>query len=461
MKRLLLILTVWLVAISSYSQSPTLIGLHGTSNSNTANRLGAQVVRYGFADYKMKRAISGGDGIELIAKMMALDSLGIEQVVYLKWPDDTIEVLGVDLERIPVGADRAEVFRYLDTFLLAVGPYIEWIQISQEPLGVTKYDDTVYSMSEIAQWWRTVARFIRERQQAHPALLGHLRIASGGISGIRGALSTPNSPVGAVIDSIIEFGENYCDAIDLHLHTSSVVQGAAEIEYIRDRTNFPLICTEWSQSYAAVESGWLNNINTVWTDSTDLYFGRTNKQVIGSAYEEPMDSADWNALIATAPYTDDFIPDFYEVMDSNCFILACYGAVWQYGNPRFDWNHLIANKTVTQPMHQNNPFFTEYITLSSILNNGSYTTNCLTNSIENEISNQFIRIYPNPANAMIYVETGGKIYNAQIFDILGKHLTGHTVGPSTGINVDYLNNGVYFIKIWDSQQTKTLMFVKQ
>jgi hypothetical protein len=156
---------------------------------------------------------------------------------------DTVKNIGVDLERIPVGSDRDTVFYYLGKFLTTAGPCINWIQIDQEPLGVTKYD-TTYTIEQVLDWWRQVADFIKERRSREPSL-SHLKIMTGGITGIRILLNGGGSPVlAAKIDSIIKFGEDYCDAIDVHLHTVSVEMGARQIAYLKARTNMPLTTTE-------------------------------------------------------------------------------------------------------------------------------------------------------------------------------------------------------------------------
>jgi len=176
------------LTINSHSQTPTLLGTHGGSTPTIATNLGAQVVRYGFTDYQIKKAFLNGSESPTLKKMKTFDSLGITQVVFLRWPEDTVDVIGTNFERIPVGADRVEVFQYLYTFLIAAGPYVDWIQINQEPLGATKYDYTSYTISEIIEWWIAVVQFIKEKQKTYPSELEHLKIMTGGITGINQTL---------------------------------------------------------------------------------------------------------------------------------------------------------------------------------------------------------------------------------------------------------------------------------
>ncbi len=342
--------------------------------------------------------------------MIQLDSAGVKLVAFLTWPKDTVKNIGVNLERIPVASDRDTVFYYLEKFLLTAGPYIDWIQIDQEPLGVTKYD-TTYTMEQVLDWWRLVADFIQKRRSRNPSL-SHLKIMTGGITGIRGLLNGGGSPLlAARIDSIIQFGEDYCDAIDVHLHTVSVDMGARQIAYLKERTNMPLATTEWSQ--ARVAFGWLEQVNS--------QYGMTNRDVISNAYDQPMSPQEWQDLIATAPYTPNFIPDFYNVLNENEFVLACYGSAVQYGSPAYDWKQLKATKT-TNPVSPNQPFYDEYISLADKITGVS-----LSQSDDNPrgMSFNLFQNVPNPFNPStainFYLSTSGDVELA-VYDITGRRV---------------------------------------
>jgi len=342
------------------SVSPSL-GLHGTMDLNTVNELNAQCVRPGFTDHQIKNVIDTG-GQEAFSKIKELDQSGVEIITFLRWPEDTENTIGPDPERIPVGEDREEVLEYLEQYLLFVGPYIDWIQISQEPLGETYYDDSKYSPDEVIEWWETVALFIRDIQTTH-SNLSHLKIMTGGITGIKGQLDGTGNPLTVeIIDRIISFGEEYCDAVDVHLHTVSVELGTQEISWLKSRTDMPLTATEWSQAHAATgpnwEGGWLREINQD--------YGISNWDVIQNAYNNPMSPQEWQDFIATSPYTPGFIPDFYDVLKENEFIYACYACVGQFGSPFFDWAPLKATKT-TEPVSPNQPFYDEYVNLAESL----------------------------------------------------------------------------------------------
>ncbi|MCL2246508.1 MAG: carboxypeptidase regulatory-like domain-containing protein [Lentimicrobiaceae bacterium] len=65
----------------------------------------------------------------------------------------------------------------------------------------------------------------------------------------------------------------------------------------------------------------------------------------------------------------------------------------------------------------------------------------------------FIKIYPNPAHDILYIETGTtENLQVEFFDIQGRKishfpfLTSHS-SPLTSINISHLNNGIYFVRI--------------
>jgi len=456
-KLTLLILGIKLIAFNAIAQQPTRLGIHGTSDFGAISNIGAKVARYGFPDYKIKNAIIYGDSTAL-NKMMQLNFAGVEQVIFLTHPEDTIGGLGPSYQRIPTGIDSIEVFQYLDTFLMEAGPYIDWIQISQEPQGKTPYNDSIYTVNQVLNWWRTLATFIKSKIYNNPVQLGHLKIVTGGISALD-ALDTLTTPTTESIDSIIKFGEDYCDAIDVHLHTYSLNKGIQQIAYIKNRTSHPLVSTEWSQAKAATKTGWINSINTVWTNPSHPFFNKTNFEVIDSAYTNPISLAAWDSLIATLPYSVNFITDFYAVMDSNCFLFACYGGAFQFGNPKFDWKDLFTNK-VTPNTAPNQPFYNEYVNLTSIINSNAYSTACSVTQVgELLINNNSVNVFPNPASNAITIEflkfTTGQI-ELKIFNVFGQLVYAQNISDNTGtimFDISQIGEGIYFASMTLDNQT--------
>ena len=462
----LLIICIKIITFNAIAQQPTRLGIHGTSDFGAISNIGAKVARYGFPDYKIKNAIIYGDSTAL-NKMMQLNFAGVEQVIFLTHPEDTIGGLGPSYQRIPTGIDSIEVFQYLDTFLMEAGPYIDWIQISQEPQGKTPYNDSIYTVNQVLNWWRTLATFIKSKIYNNPVQLGHLKIVTGGISALD-ALDTLTTPTTESIDSIIKFGEDYCDAIDVHLHTYSLNKGIQQIAYIKNRTSHPLVSTEWSQAKAATKTGWINSINTVWTNPSHPFFNKTNFEVIDSAYTNPISLAAWDSLIATLPYSVNFITDFYAVMDSNCFLFACYGGAFQFGNPKFDWKDLFTNK-VTPNTAPNQPFYNEYVYLASLINNGGYFSNCdNVNSVDDNFQkNQdyMLEIYPNPTNGSFslllpQIKNNTELYiiNALGQKVYSKYYHANSAGKIINISLN-LPSGIYFVALKNYRNLSVRKFV--
>ncbi|MCF6359201.1 MAG: T9SS type A sorting domain-containing protein [Cyclobacteriaceae bacterium] len=449
MRKAVVIIALVLESLNIYAQSPTLLGTHGSNSPQILQNLDVQIARYGFTDYDIKNGITN-ESTDALDKARTLDALNIEQVVHLTWPDTTSIN---EYERIPIGADSIEVFQYLDTLIDEMGTYIEYIQISQEPFGASSYNPEE-EITNVIKWWKAVALFIRNKQALNPDDLGHIKLITGGITGFPGALNNPDSEIASLIDSVIVFGENYCDAIDLHLHIVDITMGESFINYVKSRTNHPLSCTEWSQAKAVTSSGtnWINAINTAFY-SPHPFADLTNDKIIRKAYLDRMDSAEWNMLIATSPYTPNFIYDFYAVMERNCFEMACYAGVFQFNAPKFDWNQLIASKTVIQELYPNNPFYKEFTGLSSTLQSGFYSTNCSITSIDDrDIKPTHNSVYPNPFNDFTTIKFDNptnQLYTLKLFNSLGKNVRVIS-NISTGkiiIRRNNLKSGVYSFQL--------------
>ncbi len=260
------------------------------------------------------------------------------------------------------------------------------------------------------------------------------------------------------------FGENYCDAIDLHLHVVDITMGESFINYIKSKTKHPLSCTEWSQAKAVTAEGtnWINAINTAFY-SPHPFADLTNKKIIRKAYTTQMDSAEWNMLIATSPYTPNFIYDFYAVMERNCFELVCYAGVFQFGSPVFDWNQLIASKTVIQDLYPNNPFYNDFIYLSGLLQDGAYNANCSITGIDDRKLNSkhYYSVYPNPFNDFAIIKFDNptnQLYTLKLFNSLGQlvRVVSDISSEKIIIKRKNLKSGVYSFQLQSSSKVYAL-----
>ena len=116
----------------------------------------------------------------------------------------------------------------------------------------------------------------------------------------------------------------------------------------------------------------------------------------------------------------------------------------------YQWIDCGTNTPITNATNQS---FTPTITgdYAVVVDNGacSDTSDCfnviITNS-QNIYSDNIIKIYPNPAKTYIYIENVLKS-NIEIVDLVGKTIINVAGTNKTKIDISYLQNGIYFIKI--------------
>ena len=86
---------------------------------------------------------------------------------------------------------------------------------------------------------------------------------------------------------------------------------------------------------------------------------------------------------------------------------------------------------------------------------------CATTLVEgiNELTSSF-RIYPNPANDKLYIETEVEVEEVSIFDIYGRQQLAVS-GQQSAVSVANLNSGVYFVKVVTNEGEVVKRFVKK
>jgi hypothetical protein len=99
------------------------------------------------------------------------------------------------------------------------------------------------------------------------------------------------------------------------------------------------------------------------------------------------------------------------------------------------------------------------------LNNGNIevtVTNCASGCFvgveENLLSEKEIYIYPNPASTLLNIEAN-ESYQLMLVDVMGNVILNQKAEKS--IDVSSLKTGVYFLKFTNSENTKTIKFVKK
>jgi DNA-binding beta-propeller fold protein YncE len=82
-----------------------------------------------------------------------------------------------------------------------------------------------------------------------------------------------------------------------------------------------------------------------------------------------------------------------------------------------------------------------------------------------DVSNNLLKIYPNPASSEISLELNSDLKNAElsVINILGERVLTQYLGISqiSSIDISSLTNGIYFIQIRDNNKTFTQKFIKQ
>ena len=87
------------------------------------------------------------------------------------------------------------------------------------------------------------------------------------------------------------------------------------------------------------------------------------------------------------------------------------------------------------------------------------TANCDLGIEENDI--QTIKVYPNPVQNLLYIETQ-EIQQYQIYSVLGTKISEGTLSVGSGIDCSGFTNGVYFLSLTDGLgNVSTVKFVKQ
>ncbi|MFL5753734.1 MAG: C10 family peptidase [Bacteroidia bacterium] len=76
---------------------------------------------------------------------------------------------------------------------------------------------------------------------------------------------------------------------------------------------------------------------------------------------------------------------------------------------------------------------------------------------------EMLRVYPNPAENNLFIESPAKINTLQVIDVLGKTQLSqnYTVEKQVKLDVSSLNPGVYFVKIYSGEEQKLIRFIKQ
>jgi hypothetical protein len=83
-------------------------------------------------------------------------------------------------------------------------------------------------------------------------------------------------------------------------------------------------------------------------------------------------------------------------------------------------------------------------------------------AVEEMISSSF-KVYPNPVNDRLYIETEEEVEEVVVFDIFGRRQVAETPSLQGDVTVDVTNmkSGVYFVKVVTENGEMVKRFIKQ
>jgi hypothetical protein len=133
------------------------------------------------------------------------------------------------------------------------------------------------------------------------------------------------------------------------------------------------------------------------------------------------------------------------------------------GHYTYNWYHnntLLNDTTSYLILHDTGNFFLK-ITNSNNCINYSDTINVATLGIDNLLFNN-IKLYPNPTNGVFIVDVINSEYSFAIKDITGKvNNKGELKLGINQIDIRHLSDGIYFITIYNNEQSITYKLLKQ
>ena len=95
------------------------------------------------------------------------------------------------------------------------------------------------------------------------------------------------------------------------------------------------------------------------------------------------------------------------------------------------------------------------IETSFVMEDENDTTNVISNYENN------LKIYPNPANDIIYIEAENEIEEVVVYDVYGRQQTTVNGQQSLSINISEFNSGIYFIRINTTNGIYVKRFIKE
>lgn len=325
--------------------SHTILGCyieHGLSVSDV-NAIDAEAVRIiipgGLHLDTLLNLASHGNFPPLFQNIEDLAKAGIKVVVTISW---NYAAHGTPLP-VPNSATYNDYVNAWNSFIKLMGPFLFAVVEDNEPQHdyavsdlLPQSDGTIPAIN----WFQTLASNAHNLITQNPDLK-YLLVCAPALDDV----TTFENPFEHVFFIWANADPNI-DMMDFHSHVTSANDILNLFSYVVRHTSKKIITTEWSQSKIALP--WLTQqIDQDFAAAHGISSSLTNEDFITQCYSIPVDMNTWNAFMATAPYSEDFISNSFSQMESFGVLAAFYGSYQQSGDPHFDTDKLFASLTVT------------------------------------------------------------------------------------------------------------------
>ncbi len=318
--------------------SATILGVFNPESPEQAGGLGAKAVRIFVSAQTLKQ----GAHSKMIETLAEYKRAGFTVIA-------TVGVGGKKKPKLPEidSAQWKKKGENFELFLRAAGPSIDYISIANEPLvDMAASDFAPREDGRIPGIEFFKQRAVLAQSVIHSdAKFSHIKVSSPALFNLE---LIGKGHADARLNSLIfdwEISDSNIEVIDTHTHVKSASQIEEVLTFIRQKTNKPVIITEWSQAPAARE--WLgSSIDPDFAQKWSVNARQANKAFIEACYQKPVLKAEWDEFVAKAPYDPSFIKEAFAVMVRHGVAVATYGADRQYGSVKFDAKQLLANRTV-------------------------------------------------------------------------------------------------------------------
>ncbi|MEM9001864.1 MAG: hypothetical protein AAGB24_16520 [Bacteroidota bacterium] len=353
-------------------------GIFGLRNGFTLTDIGAEYTRILVWDTDIKSIydeIDNGAPLEnniYFNEVKTIHDNGIKIILTLRWPDQNSSDPAL-YDRVPILQDRIESLNLLSRFLNDFGHLLDIYSVQNEVGGL---GPGTYSQSDIVNsgsgspavlWWQDIVSTINTEKQNNPDL-NHLSISSP-VPVLLKRLVFDNSGLPqANIDffyETIDFGNKYCDYIDLHFNTFTLEEYPTTLTFLNSIINRPMIATEWSEVGSANDYISQPISNQVLSYAISINHSipsslATNNELIEHLYDNPSTIDFWKIIVEESNYEENFMAQSSSMLSDAGFEIVCWNSGWQEGLTAYDLRSFYATKTVGPINNELSKFINEF-----------------------------------------------------------------------------------------------------